>query len=111
VKNAIEAMPDGGVLTLRTLQNDSGTMLEVSDTGIGLTSQERAHLFTPYYTSKAQGTGLGLAIVQSVVTDHGGSITAQNEPGRGATFRIELPRNPEKLTAEEHPRANSQYTS
>ncbi|HUJ96159.1 MAG TPA: ATP-binding protein [Terriglobales bacterium] len=111
VKNAIEAMPDGGVLTLRTLQNDSGTMLEVSDTGIGLTSQERAHLFTPYYTSKAQGTGLGLAIVQSVVTDHGGSITAQNEPGRGTTFRIELPRNPEKLTAEEHPRANSQYTS
>jgi signal transduction histidine kinase len=65
--------------------------IEIADTGIGLTPEERERIFTPYYTSKQHGTGLGLAIVQSVVSDHHGRITVASEPGRGTTFRIDLP--------------------
>jgi two-component system, NtrC family, nitrogen regulation sensor histidine kinase NtrY len=69
----------------------------VADTGTGLTREECERIFTPYYTSKQHGTGLGLAIVQSVVSDHGGRISVQSEPGRGTTFVIELTDNLEAL--------------
>jgi two-component system, NtrC family, nitrogen regulation sensor histidine kinase NtrY len=88
--NAVDAMPHGGTLTLRTRRLDSGARIEVSDTGEGLTPEECSRLFTPYYTTKTHGTGLGLAIVQSVVSDHKGRITVESEPGKGSTFRIDL---------------------
>jgi two-component system nitrogen regulation sensor histidine kinase NtrY len=92
VLNAMEAMPQGGTLTLRTRDDDGKVLIEVADTGSGLTPEECERIFTPYYTNKQNGTGLGLAIVQSVVSDHGGRIHVQSEPGRGTTFVIELPR-------------------
>ncbi len=95
VLNAMDAMPDGGTLTLRTREREDSVVVEVSDTGSGLTPEECDRIFTPYYTSKQHGTGLGLAIVQSVVSDHHGTISVQGEPGKGTSFVIGLPKNPE----------------
>ena len=92
VLNAMDAMPKGGTLTLRTKTADGKVIMEVADTGSGLTREECERIFTPYYTSKQHGTGLGLAIVQSVVSDHGGRISVKSEPGQGTTFVIELPK-------------------
>lgn len=91
VLNALDAMPQGGTITLRTAKREDSVRIEVADTGTGLTKEECERLFTPYYTTKQHGTGLGLAIVQSVITDHGGTISVESTPGQGSTFIIELP--------------------
>lgn len=89
--NALDAMPNGGRVEFATRATAEGIEISVSDSGVGLTPEERDRLFTPYYTSKQHGTGLGLAIVQSVVSDHGGSVGVSSEPGRGTTFTIRIP--------------------
>jgi two-component system nitrogen regulation sensor histidine kinase NtrY len=102
VLNAVYAMPAGGTLTLRTSDLDGKIRVEIADTGSGLTSEESAQLFTPYYTTKPQGTGLGLAIVQSVVSDHQGTVSISSEEGRGTTIRIELPQRQSEDTETPH---------
>ena len=90
--NAVDAMPEGGTISLATRADLDAIQISVSDSGVGLTPEERDRLFTPYYTSKQHGTGLGLAIVQSVVSDHHGSVSASSETGKGTTFTLRLPR-------------------
>jgi len=98
VLNALDAMPAGGTLTLKTSEHDGHVRIEVADTGKGLTPEECSRLFTPYYTTKLQGTGLGLAIVQSVVSDHHGTISVNSDEGRGTSFRIDLPQRQAGVT-------------
>jgi len=91
VLNAIDAMPQGGALIFRTEVNHKSAVLEISDTGTGLTPEECARLFTPYYTTRQHGTGLGLAIVQSVVSDHHGKISVKSQKNVGTTFTVQIP--------------------
>jgi signal transduction histidine kinase len=100
--NAIDAMPKGGTLTLRTRTDGRAVRLDVADTGEGLAREECERLFTPYYTTKQHGTGLGLAIVQSIVSDHHGKVWVDSDPGRGATFHIELPIAGDAVAQEMH---------
>ena len=90
--NAIEAMPKGGQITIRTWVEASSVSLAVGDTGIGMTAEVQRRLFDPFFTTKgARGTGLGLSVSQAIIKGHYGTLTVQSEPDRGATFVITLP--------------------
>jgi len=91
--NAIDAMPDGGVLGVRLDEEDDEVTISVSDTGTGIPAENMKHIFDPFYTTKAAGlgNGLGLVVVKRIVSDHGGHISAESEPGQGTRFEIGLP--------------------
>ena len=91
IKNAIEAMSDGGTLSVSTQPiNDKKVRIKIQDTGVGMSPETLSQIFEPYYTTKETGTGLGMAIVQRIITDHDGEISIQTEEGVGTTVSIEL---------------------
>jgi two-component system sensor kinase FixL len=91
LKNALEAMPHGGEITIASRVRDNLVEIRVSDTGEGMPPEVAANIFRPYFTTKEKGTGLGLAICQDIIQAHGGSLSADSTPGRGSTFTIQLP--------------------
>jgi signal transduction histidine kinase len=93
LKNAQEAMPEGGEITITSRVKGANAEISIADTGVGLAPEVAAKIFEPYFTTKAKGTGLGLAICQGIVQEHGGVITVDSTPGQGTTFTIQLPLN------------------
>ncbi len=92
LKNALEAMKDGGKIDINVGSDDNDVTVAFSDSGSGMSPEQLAHLFEPYRTTKAMGTGLGLMVSDRIVRDHGGTIAAESTPGSGTTFTIRLPR-------------------
>ena len=91
VKNAIQAMPDGGDLFIGVSVNDVYVNIKFIDSGKGIGEEEMRQILDPYFTTKSSGTGLGLLIVDRIVRAHGGALTIEGEPGKGAAFTISLP--------------------
>lgn len=93
VVNAVQAMPNGGTLTIETRATERGVVLLVTDTGTGMSEEVTKNIFTPFFTTKQvdQGTGLGLAVVHGIVASHSGVIKFASELGRGTCFEIHLP--------------------
>lgn len=102
IKNAMQSMTRGGVLTLQTGSAGDWVWVDVADTGGGIAQDKINHIFEPFYTTKKKGTGLGLMIVQRIVHQHGGKIELESRVGQGTSFRIRLPmheRQPKLLNA------------
>jgi two-component system, NtrC family, sensor kinase len=91
--NAVDAMPEGGILTISARQQGSDVLVEVGDTGVGIAPENLTKIFEPFFTTKevGQGTGLGLAVCYGILTEHGGNLDVQSTPGVGTTFTITLP--------------------
>jgi signal transduction histidine kinase len=103
IVNALQAMPEGGVLTLQTSFDASSVYLRVDDTGIGMSDEVKESIFMPFFTTKDvdQGTGLGLSVVHGIVSSHGGEIHVESEKGKGARFCVSFPRRLKKTAKEE----------
>ena len=95
--NGLQAMPDGGTLTLEAKTSNGNFLIAVTDTGTGITAENQRRIFEPYFTTKAKGTGLGLAISRRIIEAHGGTITVSNQAGGGCRFEISLPLNGAKV--------------
>jgi signal transduction histidine kinase len=90
--NAVEAMPEGGTLTINVEQTDETLQLEIADTGHGIDEEQAKKIFEPFYTTKEQGLGLGMPYAKKIVDQHGGTISLSSQLGKGTTIRIVIPR-------------------
>jgi len=91
IKNSVDAMPEGGTLTIKSKQVGRSVEFVFSDTGIGMTKETMEKLWTPLFTTKAKGMGFGLPITKRFIEAHGGSISARSKVGEGTTLTIALP--------------------
>jgi signal transduction histidine kinase len=99
VKNALEAMPDGGQLIARTRLTRTGVALDLIDTGCGMDERTAVKMFEAFYSTKSGGSGLGLPTAQKIIEAHGGRISVHSEKGRGTQFTLEFP-TPARLEGE-----------
>ena len=95
VLNAMEAMPQGGVLKVSTIMDDDRVGIKVVDNGVGISAEDLAHLFEPFFTKKTRGTGLGLANVKRILEEHGGNVEIESTLGEGTEVLLWLPLSPE----------------
>ena len=91
ILNGLQAMPEGGTLTLEANTSKGNFLISVTDTGAGIAPENRPRIFEPYFTTKPKGSGLGLAITRRIIEAHGGTITFSSEAGQGCRFQIALP--------------------
>ena len=91
ISNGIEAMDDGGMITIVTGSIPEGIEIRISDEGLGISEEDLQHIFEPFFTTRERGSGLGLAISYKIIQAHGGELSAVSRPGKGATFIIRLP--------------------
>jgi signal transduction histidine kinase len=93
ISNAVEAMPEGGALEIRAVENAAEKTITVSvhDTGIGMAPEQLGKLFQPLFTTKARGIGLGLVVVKNLTQANGGKVEVQSELGKGTLFAVTLP--------------------
>lgn len=89
--NAIDAMPDGGTITIRSFVKNSDVIIQVEDTGIGIPKEDVTKIFDPFYTTKEKGTGLGLAVSYDIIKKMNGTLSVESEAGRGTVFTITMP--------------------
>ncbi|MGA1875137.1 MAG: ATP-binding protein [bacterium] len=106
IKNAFEAMPSEGQLTINAVEEADTVIISFEDTGTGITEKDRASLFEPFFTTKAKGTGLGLYICKSIIEQHRGALWVENSEGPGACFLMALPK---KYGAEDEPLQSHWY--
>ena len=100
--NALDAMPQGGTITLRTRREGNAVLLTVQDTGVGMTEEVKSRIFDPFFTTKGpQNSGLGLSTSYGIIVRHGGEIRVESRPGAGTTFTIVLPAAVDSLPTEE----------
>ena len=97
IRNAMQAMPQGGLLKITLGSTDRFVSIAFKDTGPGIPADQLGNIFEPYFTTKSEGTGLGLMIVQRIVRDHGGELEVHSEPRVGTTFTIFLPRDARRI--------------
>lgn len=102
LRNALEAMPDGGRLQLTLRQDGDQVCLSIADDGIGMSEEQRALIFEPFFTCKEQGNGLGLSIVYNIITEHNGRIEVTSQPGCGSCFELCFPVSATQSTRERH---------
>jgi signal transduction histidine kinase len=91
ILNAVQAMPEGGKLTIQTVKSGGLIEIIIKDTGVGIPKVNFKKIFQPLFSTKTKGIGLGLPICKQIVEDHSGEITVKSEVGKGSTFTVKLP--------------------
>ncbi|MCE9528727.1 MAG: ATP-binding protein, partial [Planctomycetales bacterium] len=90
IRNAVDAMPQGGNLILRTVPDGPCLCVEIQDTGVGISAKDIHQIFEPFYSTKARGIGLGLAITKAIVENHGGKLKVSSKEGEGTCFTVRV---------------------
>jgi two-component system, sporulation sensor kinase E len=109
IRNAIQVMPNGGLLKITLGFNDRFVFISFKDTGPGIPAGDLGTIFEPYFTTKSEGSGLGLMIVQRIVRDHGGELEIHSEPDAGTTFTIYLPREEARIRLLKAPKSEAEH--